>query len=58
MSKRTSIKDYHMIEKPEDLDRVVKDKRAEKRATKEKGRRRNRHYEKTLLKYLSSNTNG
>ncbi len=56
MSKRTSIEDFHLIEKPEDLDEVVKDKRAGKRASKEKGKRRNRHYAKTLLRHLSSNS--
>lgn len=56
MSKRTSIEDYRLIEKPDDIERVVKDKRADKRATKEKGKRRNRHYTKTLLRHLSSDS--
>ncbi len=54
MPKRTQIKDYHRIEKPEDLERIVKDKRSGKRATKSKSKRRNRHYTKTLLKHLSN----
>jgi hypothetical protein len=53
MGKRTSIKDYQEIEHAEDLDRVVKDKRVNKRASKQKKHRRNRHYVKTLLRHLS-----
>ncbi|MBE9013710.1 hypothetical protein IQ250_26325, partial [Pseudanabaenaceae cyanobacterium LEGE 13415] len=33
-----------------DIDHLVKDKRAHKRATPAKGRRRNRRYENRLLK--------
>lgn len=53
MSKRTQISDYEKIGKAEDLNRLVKDKRADKRANKKKGKRRNRHYTKTLLRHLS-----
>ena len=53
MPKRTQLHDYEKIEKSEDLERVVKDKRKDKRASKEKGNRRNRHYAKTLMRHLS-----
>lgn len=53
MPKRTQIEDYEKIGKAEDLNQLVKDKRADKRANKKKGKRRNRHYTKTLLKHLS-----
>jgi len=56
MSKRTQIEDYQKIGKAEDLERLVKDKRSGKRANKEKGTRRNRHYTKTLLRHLSDST--
>jgi len=56
MSKRTSIKNYQLIERADDLERVVKDKRKNKRATKEKGKRRKRHYTKVLLRHLPENT--
>jgi hypothetical protein len=51
--RRTHIPDSQHIEKADDLDKVVKDKRRGKRATKKKGNRRNRHYEKCLLKYVA-----
>ena len=51
--KRTQIEDFEKIEKAEDLEKVVRDKRKGKRASKEKAKRRNRHYQKTLLKHLS-----
>ncbi|MEM6643328.1 MAG: hypothetical protein AAF616_10135 [Bacteroidota bacterium] len=38
---------------PEDLDRLIKDKRVNKRASKKKGKRRNRRYEKKILKHLT-----
>lgn len=53
MGKRTSIKDYQNIEHAEDLNRVVKDKRVGKRASRQKKHRRNRHYVKTLLRHLT-----
>jgi phage protein D len=55
MSKRTQIADYSKIEKPEDLNEVVKDKRREKRANKKKAKRRNRHYANTLLRHFVQN---
>jgi len=53
MPKRTQIEDYDRVEQSDDLERVVKDKRSNKRASKEKGKRRNRHYTKTLLRHLT-----
>ncbi|MEL6557063.1 MAG: hypothetical protein AAFQ94_02700 [Bacteroidota bacterium] len=53
MPKRTQIQDFESIEKADDLNRIVKDKRSDKRANKAKGKRRNRHYTKTLLKHLT-----
>ncbi|MEM6830903.1 MAG: hypothetical protein AAF551_10345 [Bacteroidota bacterium] len=55
--KRTQIGDFKRIEKSDDLERIVKDKRTDKRASKEKGKRRNRHYTKALLKHLSNDLN-
>lgn len=49
MPKRTSIKDVQEIEDLNNLDRIVIDKRNEKRAD-EKKERRNRHYVKLLIK--------
>lgn len=51
--KRTQIEDFEKIEKAGDLEEVVRDKRKGKRASKEKAKRRNRHYQKTLLKHLT-----
>jgi hypothetical protein len=51
--KRTQIEDYEKIEKAGDLEKVVRDKRKGKRASKEKAKRRNRHYQKILLKHLT-----
>lgn len=48
--KRTQIADYNKVELASDLTDVVKDKRQRKRATKSKATRRNRRYEKVLLK--------
>ena len=52
--KRTQIGDFEKIDKASDLNEVVKDKREGKRANKQKTNRRNRQYEKTLLKQLST----
>ncbi len=49
MPKRTSINDVKEMEDLNDLDRIVKDKRNEKRADAKK-ERRNRHYIKVLIK--------
>lgn len=51
--KRTQIKDFEKIEQASDLTEIVKDKRKEKRANKSKANRRNRHYEKSLLKQFT-----
>jgi hypothetical protein len=51
--KRTQIEDYKKIEHADDLDSLVKDKRKDKGASKQKVTRRNRHYGKTLLKQFS-----
>ncbi|MCC5921148.1 MAG: hypothetical protein LAT68_13065 [Cyclobacteriaceae bacterium] len=50
MPKRTSINDIKAMEDLNDLDRIVQDKRNEKRASAKKGRR-NRHYTKLLIKH-------
>jgi hypothetical protein len=49
MPKRTSINDVKELEDLNNLDRIVIDKRAEKRKDSKKGRR-NRHYVKVLIK--------
>ncbi len=49
MPKRTSPKDIQNWDDVQDLDRIVVDKRLVKRATPEKGRRRNRRYGKRFL---------
>jgi len=49
MPKRTSINDVKEMEHLNDLDRIVKDKRNEKRVDAKK-ERRNRHYVKILIK--------
>lgn len=49
MPKRTSMNDVKEMEHLNDLDRIVKDKRNEKRADAKK-ERRNRHYVKVLIK--------
>lgn len=53
--KRTQIADFVKIEIASDLTDVVKDKRHRKRATKHKATRRNRRYEKVLLKQFKAN---
>ena len=50
--KRTQISDFTKIEQADDLKRLVKDKRKGKRANKSKAKRRNRHYQKTLLRQI------
>ena len=50
MPKRTSINNVKEMEQLNDLDRIVKDKRNEKRADAKK-ERRNRHYVKVLIKH-------
>jgi len=54
MTKRTSINDATEIEHLNDLDRIVRDKRYEKRAGAKK-ERRNRHYVKVLIKHQLKN---
>jgi hypothetical protein len=49
MPKRTSPNDIQSWDDAQDLDRIVIDKRSIKRATPEKGRRRNRRYGKRLI---------
>lgn len=51
--KRTRIDDYAKIDHADDLEKVVRDKRKGKRANKKKAKRRDRHYQKTLLKHLT-----
>ena len=50
MPKRTSVNDVKEMEHLNDLDRIVKDKRNDKRADA-KRERRNRHYVKVLIKH-------
>ena len=49
MPRRTSINDVQQIDDLNDLDRIVIDKRNDKRADSKKNRR-NRHYIKVLIK--------
>lgn len=49
MPKRTSPNDLQNWDDAQDLDCIVVDKRSIKRATPEKGRRRNRRYGKRLI---------
>ena len=49
MSRRTSINDVKVMDDLNDLERIVKDKRNDKRADAKK-ERRNRHYVKLLIK--------
>lgn len=57
MPKRTSVNDVKEMEHLNDLDRIVKDKRNDKRADA-KRERRNRHYVKVLIKHqLKHSTN-
>ncbi len=50
MPKRTSVKDVSRLEDLNELDRLVKDKRNEKRADAKKNRR-NRHYVNLLIRH-------
>ena len=52
MPKRTQVEAYDKITRAEDVEKVVKDKRTRKRASKQKGTQRNRRYEKRLLRHL------
>ncbi len=53
--RRTQIQDFQKIDQAKDLDDLVKDKRKVKRANKKKGKRRNRHYGRTLLRGFKEN---
>ncbi|MEN0004491.1 MAG: hypothetical protein AAF798_10115 [Bacteroidota bacterium] len=50
MAKRTQIGDFKKIQRADDLEQIVKDKRKDKRANKKKAVQRNRHYERALLR--------
>ena len=50
--RRTRIEDYKEVDKADDLERIVNDKRKNKRASKKKGTRRNRRYQNKLLSFL------
>lgn len=50
MPRRTSINDIQEITDLNNLERIVQDKRNDKRADAKKNRR-NRHYTKVLIKY-------
>jgi len=52
MTKRTSLNDAILIENGQDLERIVKDKRAQWRANNAKARRRQRRYKKKLISEL------
>lgn len=54
MPKRTSVNDLQKTEDLNELERIVKDKRNDKRAGAKK-ERRNRHYVKMLIKYQLKN---
>ena len=53
MPRRTSVNDVNETDQLNELDRLVKDKRNNKRADAKKGRR-NRHYVKVLIKHQLS----
>lgn len=55
--RRTRIQDYKKVDKADDLERIVNDKRKDKRASKKKGTRRNRRYQNNLLSFLSKSFN-
>ena len=55
--RRTRIEDYKEVDKADDLERIVNDKRKNKRASKKKGTRRNRRYQNKLLSFLSKSFN-
>ena len=52
MTKRTSINGAILIEDGQDLEQIVKDKRAQWRASNAKARRRQRRYKKKLIAEL------
>jgi len=52
MARRTNMEDYNEVQKADDLDRIVRDKRQRKRATKQKVKQRNRRYGKRMLSKL------
>jgi hypothetical protein len=54
MPKRTSFNDVKVLEDLNNLDRIVKDKRNNKRADAKRGRR-DRHYVKVLIKHQLKN---
>lgn len=54
MPKRTSVNDVKVLEDLNNLDRIVKDKRNDKRADAKRGRR-DRHYVKVLIKHQLKN---
>lgn len=55
MPRRTSINDVQELEQLNDLERIVVDKRNDKRADAKK-ERRNRHYVKVLIKQQLTHT--
>ena len=55
--RHTRIQDYKKVDKADDLERIVNDKRKNKRASKKKGTRRNRRYQNKLLSFLSKSFN-
>lgn len=55
--RRTRIQDYKEVDKADDLERIVNDKRKNKRASKKKGTRRDRRYQNKLLSFLSKSFN-
>jgi len=52
MPKRTSQTHHDRFTQAEDMNRIVQDKREDKRASKQKATQRNRRYEKRLLRHL------
>lgn len=52
MARRTSLNDANLIDQAQDLERIVKDKRAQSRANNAKARRRQRRYKKKLIAEL------
>ncbi|MBE1286418.1 MAG: hypothetical protein GJ671_01690 [Alteromonadaceae bacterium] len=56
MPKRTSIKDASRIERADDLDDIVQDKRQGWRANNAKARRRQRRYKRLLTDALKHQT--
>lgn len=54
MPKRTSVNDVKALEDLNNLERIVKDKRNDKRADAKRGRR-DRHYVKVLIKHQLKN---